>query len=220
MPVKIVVVTASKGTLLGHCLNTKVFRRNVHSVVTDRACGAEGVAVEHGVEVVRIEESDNANFSLQLLRYLKANDIDYVVSIFPRLFVDDLVREYAERIFNIHPALLPAFPGLGSFDTAIEYGVRFVGETIHVVDEGTDTGQIVMQCVYPVNAHDVLSTRHSLFVAECKMLIQLAAWLEETRISVCGRNVEIRGGTFDDPHFSPSLDNDEALDLDIMMPNK
>lgn len=219
MSVRIAVVTASKGTLLGHCFSTDVFKKNVHCVITDRECGAESVAREYGVDVERIEEVDNLDFSNSVLEYCRQNSIDYIVSIFPRLFVGALLDEYANRIFNIHPALLPAFPGLSSFDVAVDYGVRFIGETVHVVDEGVDTGPIVIQCSFPLNPDKKKEVRHSLFTAEAKMLIQLVEWLDQGRICIDGRHVSISEVEFNSPYFSPALDSLEAIELSIQMPS-
>lgn len=218
MSIKIALVTASKGTLLGHCLDTQVFARTVHTVITDRECGAEKIGQRHGVRVRRYEGCDNPELSSRIGNYCRENGVDYIISVFSRLFTPELTGPYSNRIFNLHPALLPSFPGLGSYEKALAHGVRFIGETLHAVDEGVDTGPQVMQCVFPADIANPRRLRHTLFVAECKMLIQLTAWLEAGRVGVDGRKVSVEGATFDSPHFSPALEDPEALKFDIPMP--
>jgi len=73
---------------------------------------------------------------------------------FMRILGKDFVRRYRGRILNIHPALLPSFPGLDAQRQAVEYGVKYSGCTVHFVDEGVDTGPIILQEVVPVYSND------------------------------------------------------------------
>src|SRR5439155_1213928 len=82
--------------------------------------------------------------------------IGYVI-VLPPKDVDratDVVRAYAGRILNVHPSLLPAFAGLAAQRQALEYGVKLAGATVHVVDEGVDTGPVVLQSSVPVHPDD------------------------------------------------------------------
>jgi len=98
---------------------------------------------------------------------------------FMRILTPYFIREFPQRILNIHPALLPAFPGLEAQKQALEYGVKFTGCTVHIVDEGVDTGPIVCQAVVPVLDGDtteslsarILKEEHRLYSeAICVML--------------------------------------------------
>lgn len=82
MSIKIALVTASKGTLLGHCLDTQVFARTVHTVITDRECGAEKIGQRHGVRVRRYEGCDNPELSSRIGNYCRENGVDYIISVF------------------------------------------------------------------------------------------------------------------------------------------
>lgn len=113
---------------------------------------------------------------------------------FMRIISPVLIKAFPNRIMNIHPALLPAFPGLHVQKAAIEHGVKFSGCTVHFVDEGMDTGPIIIQAVVPVlddDTEDSLSQRilrqeHRIY----SLAIQLYA---EGRLMVKGRRVLVSG---------------------------
>jgi len=98
------------------------------------------------------------------------------------------------RVMNIHPALLPAFPGLHVQQAAIDYGARFSGCTVHFVDEGTDTGPIIAQAVVPVLPDDdqaALATR--ILREEHRLYPQAVQWFAQGRLSLEGRRVRVEG---------------------------
>ena len=109
-----------------------------------------------------------------------------------RILSEIMVTAFPNRIMNIHPALLPAFPGLNAQKQALDYGVRFSGCTVHFVDCGTDTGPIILQAVVPVEQDDTeetLSTRirqeeHRAYPEAVRLFCQ-------GRIRVEGRHVRI-----------------------------
>jgi phosphoribosylglycinamide formyltransferase-1 len=98
------------------------------------------------------------------------------------------------RVMNVHPGLLPSFPGLHAQRRCVEYGARFAGCTVHFVDEGTDTGPIVAQAVVPVLAEDdeaALSAR--ILAEEHRIYPQAVAWFAAGRLALEGRRVLVRG---------------------------
>lgn len=98
------------------------------------------------------------------------------------------------RVMNIHPALLPAFPGLHVQRAALDYGARFSGCTVHFVDEGTDTGPIIAQAVVPVLAGDdeaALAAR--ILQQEHRLYPQAVQWFAQGRLSLEGRIVVVEG---------------------------
>lgn len=95
-----------------------------------------------------------------ILAQLQAHDIDFIVLAgYMRLLGPTLLKAYMGRIVNIHPSLLPAFPGKDAIGQALDYGVRLTGVTIHFVDEGMDTGPIIFQKAIDITEHE---TRDSL----------------------------------------------------------
>jgi phosphoribosylglycinamide formyltransferase-1 len=134
-------------------------------------------------------------FDAAMIELLQKRDVDLVcLAGFMRLLSPPFVREYPNRIMNIHPALLPAFPGLHVQRKALQYGVKFSGCTVHFVDEGTDTGPIIIQAVVPVLDDDteerlsarILTHEHQIY----PRAIQLFA---EGRLEVQGRRVFCHG---------------------------
>lgn len=117
-------------------------------VVTDRDCEAEVRCRELSIPVRRFVESDNRRFSVAVRNYFQGEKIDFVVLFFSRLITKELYETIA--CCNVHPALLPAFPGLLAVKRAWSSGVRFLGATVHTVDASVDGGPIIAQTVTPI----------------------------------------------------------------------
>lgn len=109
-----------------------------------------------------------------------------------RLLSPGFVAAFRGRILNVHPALLPAFPGLHAQRQALAYGVRVTGATVHLVDEGVDTGPIVLQAAVPVHDDDTEETLAARILAEEHRLYPEAIRLfAEGRVRIEGRRVRI-----------------------------
>jgi phosphoribosylglycinamide formyltransferase-1 len=114
---------------------------------------------------------------------------------FMRIVKGRLMEEYRGRILNIHPALLPSFKGLDGQRQALDYGVRYSGCTVHFVDEGVDTGPIVIQRVVPVYPEDTVEELSARILKEEHTAYPEAVRLfAEGKLRVEGRRVFIRGG--------------------------
>lgn len=109
---------------------------------------------------------------------------------FMRILTPGFLARFAGRVLNIHPSLLPAFPGTRAIDQALAYGVRFTGCTVHLIDSGCDTGPIVLQAVVPVEAGD---THHSLAMRihneEHRILPRAVALFAQGKARLEGRRV-------------------------------
>ena len=115
-----------------------------------------------------------------------------VLAGFMRILSGNFVSKWHNKIINIHPALLPSFPGLDGQGQALEYGVKFTGCTVHFVDEGTDTGPIILQKVVPVlddDTHDTLATR--ILEQEHKAMPEALKLWAEGKLVIEGRKVKI-----------------------------
>lgn len=99
------------------------------------------------------------DYEQQIVSQLKANEVELVaLAGFMRILTPYFVNAYKNRILNIHPALLPAFPGGHAQKQAIEHGVKVTGATVHIVDEGMDTGTIIMQRAVDVFSNDTVES--------------------------------------------------------------
>jgi len=125
-------------------------------------------------------------------RYIEAlreAEVDVVVLAgFMRIIKGDFLRAFPGRVVNIHPALLPAFPGLEAWKQALEYGVKFTGCTVHFVDQGVDTGPVIAQRVVPIWENDTPETLHErIQQAERVLYPAVIGQLALQRIVVQGR---------------------------------
>jgi phosphoribosylglycinamide formyltransferase-1 len=125
---------------------------------------------------------------------LKENNVDIVVLAgYMRLVGRVFLKAFPHRILNIHPALLPAFPGLHAQRQAVEYGVKVSGCTVHIVDEGMDTGPIIMQEVVPVFQDDDENTlAQRIIVKEHQIYWRSLQLVAEGRVWIDGRKVIIK----------------------------
>lgn len=109
---------------------------------------------------------------------------------FMRILSPYFIREFPGRILNIHPAILPAFPGADAQKQALEYGAKISGCTVHVVDEGVDTGPIVCQAAVPVLGDDTVETLSArILKEEHRIYTEAICLLLEDRVRIEGRKV-------------------------------
>jgi phosphoribosylglycinamide formyltransferase-1 len=120
-------------------------------------------------------------------------EIDLVcLAGFMRIVKKDLLDKYHGRVMNVHPALLPSFKGLDGQKQALDYGVRFSGCTVHFVDQGVDTGPIIIQRVVPVKQDDTEGTLSLRILKEEHLAYVRAVRLfAESRLEISGRRVFI-----------------------------
>jgi len=112
---------------------------------------------------------------------------------FMRIISPQFIRKYKNRIMNIHPALLPSFPGLHAQRQALKYGAKYSGCTVHFVDEGVDTGPVIVQYVVKVNDNDTEKTLSKrILVKEHQMYPEAIRLFAEKKIRIMGRRTIIR----------------------------
>jgi phosphoribosylglycinamide formyltransferase-1 len=173
----------------------------VAAVIADRA-DAPGLhyAREHGVATALIEYRNDAYATRAAYDAALAAAIDryapkaVVLAGFMRLLTPGFVERYADRLLNIHPSLLPAFPGLRTHARALAAGVKVHGCTAHFVTAALDSGPIVIQAAVPVHASD---DEHSLAArvlqVEHRIYPQAVRWYLEGRLEVAGGTVKVAG---------------------------
>ena len=122
---------------------------------------------------------------------LQSAKVDLIVLAgFMRVLKGDFLRAFAGRIVNIHPSLLPSFPGLGAWKQALDHGVKVAGCTVHFVDAGVDAGTIIAQQTVPVFENDTPESLHQrIHAAEHELYPKCVAALARRKISVAGRRV-------------------------------
>jgi len=155
-------------------------------------------ARKHGISSVIIRHKEfktREEFDQRLVEILKAYQVELVVLAgFMRIITPVLLRAFPMKVMNIHPALLPAFPGTHVWQTEVDSGVKFAGCTVHFVDEGTDTGPIIIQAVVPVyddDTGDALNAR--ILKQEHKIYSRAIQLYAEGRLEIQGRRVLAKG---------------------------
>jgi len=164
-------------------------------VVSDRT---DALALERArdagipTSVVKWQEyPDRDSFSATLADTLEdAGAKGVVLAGFMRILAPSFVERFAGRILNIHPSLLPAFPGARAVENALKYGVKMTGVTVHFVDEKVDHGPIVAQLTVPVHDEDTVQTLHERIQAEEHLLYpRVVEAFVSGRLAVEGRRV-------------------------------
>ena len=154
-------------------------------------------ARESGLEALYLNPKlfpSREEYDKQAIREVRKRDVDLVcLAGYMRILSPFFCREFKNRCMNIHPALLPSFPGLHVQQKAIDWGVRYSGATVHFVAEEVDMGPIILQAVVPVlqdDTEEMLAAR--ILVEEHKIYPQAVRLFFEGRIEVRGRRVFIR----------------------------
>ncbi|MFQ5828777.1 MAG: phosphoribosylglycinamide formyltransferase [Candidatus Methylomirabilia bacterium] len=167
-------------------------------VVSDRSdARALERARRHGIEAVFVDPKgypDREAFDRALIEVLAAHGVELVcLAGFMRILTPLFVHAYRDRIMNIHPALLPAFPGLHSQRQALAHGVKIAGCTVHFADEGVDSGPIILQAAVAVLDDDTEETLSARILEQEHRIYPRAIQLfAEGRLTVQGRRVVIR----------------------------
>ncbi len=134
---------------------------------------------------------DRAIFDLQVIDLLKQHNVDLVcLAGYMRVLTSEFVRQFPDRILNIHPSLLPAFPGLDAQYQALAHGVRVSGCTVHLVDENLDSGPILLQAPVPVLDDDTVETLSARILREeHRIYSEAIAWMIAGNFRIEGRRV-------------------------------
>ena len=145
------------------------------------------------VVVARKECADKDEFEAKINAALVEAGCELVVLAgFMRILSGGFVNQWQQKIVNIHPALLPSFPGLDAQGQAVNYGVKFSGCTVHFVDEGTDSGPIILQKVVPVLEDDTEETLAArILEQEHKAMPEALKLWAEGKLEISGRHVRV-----------------------------
>lgn len=198
--IRLGVLVSGSGTNLQSILDACREGRIDAEVVIVISNKPEAYALERarraGVETMVLESKGfptREDYDRELAKVLKSRNVELVILAgFMRIVTSALINEYPMRIMNIHPALLPSFPGLHAQRQALEYGVKFSGCTVHFVTETVDAGPIIIQAVVPVYENDTEeSLRQRILEQEHRIYPQAIQLFAEGRLKVEGRRVRI-----------------------------
>jgi len=199
-PVKLGVLISGTGTNLQAIIDAierRELRAEIRVVISNRA-GMQGLerAQRHAIPTRVIEHRRYASreaFDRALAEALAEHSVELVVCAgFMRLLSPVMLTAFADRVMNIHPALLPAFPGVHAHNAALEHGVQFTGCTVFFVREGVDDGPIIVQAVVPVMPNDDEESLSERIRAQEHRIYPWAIQLyQEGRLTIEGRTVRI-----------------------------
>ncbi len=145
-----------------------------------------------------IEYTSKENPSNELLRNLVINKVDYLFCFGQRILKGDLLRFYKNKIINFHPSLLPAFKGINAIDQALASSVQLLGNTAHFIDQGIDSGPIIMQSVISRQSY---SSYEDVLSLQIEMLEKIWNLLDADKIKVNNNFVEIISTKEQTQHF-------------------
>jgi len=202
VPCKLGVLVSGGGTNLQaiiDCIEDGQINASICCVISNNTNAyAITRANKQGIPVVIHENrgfADREEYDAVTVNILRGYGVELVILAgYMRILSKKMIDAFPNAIMNIHPALLPSFPGLHAQRQALEYGVRYTGCTVHFVDRGTDTGPIILQSVVPVEQDDtedsvsarIQKAEHLTFPAAIKLYV-------EGRINIEGRHVRISG---------------------------
>ena len=195
---RLAVFVSGSGTNLQAIIDARIESVEIAVVVCNNP-GAYALerAKKHNIstEVVDHKQfSSREDFEKELIKRLEPYRIDLIaLAGFMRILSPLFVRAYKNRIMNLHPALLPSFPGTHSAKQALDYGVKFTGCTVHFVDEGVDTGPIILQSVVPIHDTDTEeSLLERIHREEHRIYPEAIRLFAEDRLRIEGRRVFIK----------------------------
>jgi phosphoribosylglycinamide formyltransferase-1 len=178
----------------GHIPDSKI-----SLVISDKAdAKALTRAKEKGIEALHIDPNDFSSreeFDIKVADEMEAHGVELILLAgYMRIVSDELIKRFTNRIMNIHPALLPSFPGLTAQKDALEYGVKISGCTVHFVDEKVDHGPIILQAQVEVRDDDTVDTLSARILKEEHKIYPKAVKLfSEGKLKVEGRKVKVAG---------------------------
>ncbi|MBT3514886.1 MAG: phosphoribosylglycinamide formyltransferase [Nitrospina sp.] len=183
---KLAVLVSGRGSNLQAIIDS-IDQKELHahiSIVISNKIDAMALerAKKHDIKTIFIDPAsylDKNAYDKALVEKLKFFSVDLIcLAGYMRILGEEVIQTFKEKIINIHPSLLPAFPGLNAQKQAIEYGVKFSGCTVHFVDSGVDSGPIISQTVVPIYDDDdekslserILNEEHNLYPKAIRMI--------------------------------------------------
>lgn len=197
---RIVVLASGLGSLLQSMLEMLDAEKvQIVAVGSDKDCPALKRAQDFDIPTFQVPfdaeaKKDREGWDVRVLEAVNSFSPDIVVSAgFMRILGPTFVAAYSNRIINTHPALLPSFPGARAVPDALDYGVKVTGTTVHIVDNGVDTGPILAQQPVAVEDDDTVETLHErIKVVERRLLVDVLHSIADHGIERDGRKAYLK----------------------------
>ncbi|WP_457568504.1 phosphoribosylglycinamide formyltransferase [Desulfurobacterium sp.] len=213
---KIAVLASGRGSnfqKIAEAVKSGKIRAELALLVTDReTAGAINIAREFGINVCLLpfkKFPNRESYDKKIVSILKQEKVSLVcLAGYMRIVSQTFVKSFENRMMNIHPSLLPAFPGLNVHRKVLEYGAKFSGATVHFVDTGVDTGPIIIQATVPVKPQDTPdSLANRILKWEHRIYPQAIKWFVEGRITISGRKVTVNDASYASVPVVPALED-------------
>lgn len=199
-PLRIAVFASGSGSnfqALAEAIRDRGINASIELVVSDKPSAYVLERAKHfNIETYTFRPKENPSreaYEQLIVAKLREMGIELIVLAgYMRIITNVLLEPYYGRIVNIHPALLPSFPGVNGVAQALDYGVKITGATVHFVDGGMDTGPIIAQQAVEVLDNDTEQTLAArIHQAEHELLPKVVSWIAEGRVSLSGRKVTV-----------------------------
>lgn len=204
---KIVFICSTNASVIRKALKTSFLNAYSIEFVSDRECGAIAFAKANNYDYSILASVNGSDFSEKLAnKYDTTQDVLFV-SFYTRLLTAPFLIKSEGKLINFHPSILPACPGMDGFGDTIKSGAKFIGSTVHYIDQGVDTGIPVLQAAFARSPNqDITSLRHRVFLQQTISLIQVVKWFSSKRVKNSENNCLIEGAEYKLSEFSPNLD--------------
>lgn len=199
--IKIAVLVSGRGSNLQSIIDSIERGETAANIAVILSNKPNALALErgrkHGVETVFLDPKlypDKLHYDRAMIDILKSKSVDLVcLAGFMRILSREFIQAFQGKIINIHPSLLPSFPGLDPQKKALEYGVKFSGCTVHFVEEEVDSGPIILQAVVPILSADTVETLSQRILEQEHIIYPQAIQLySQNKITFTGRRVTCR----------------------------
>ena len=199
---KIAVLVSGSGTnlqtLIEQLHQDETSGIDIAVVISDRRKAYALTRAKHAgisTHVVRTQDFESRqDFDAEISKFVEHYGVELIVLAgFMKLFQPPFVHKYRNRIINVHPTLLPAFPGAHPVADTLAYGVKITGVTVHFVDEDVDSGPIIAQSAVPVlDTDDEESLHNRIQVEEHKLYPEVIKWYAQGKLKIKGRKVIVQ----------------------------
>lgn len=207
--IKIGIISSSGGAVFKEMCKLNEFVDFL--VVTDRECGIEKVCQVKNIPFIRIAEKENRIFSKEALKYFTGQRTNGIVLFFTRFVSREIFQNFPT--FNIHPSFLPAFSGLNPIPQAIQAQVKFIGATLHLVDNTMDNGTIIAQVVNAINNYNGQYLNKISFLQKTILSYLLIDLFISAELIWSLGTIKIERKSGGNEHCNPFLKNKKIIDI-------